>query len=497
MPGAHVHDVIVVGSEPAGLMAAGLLRRRGYRVLLVGQGGLRDQLERPEGPPLPLLPRFLPRRAQAPALDEVLDALGLEDAVHPLGRNGHTRLQVVTPEQRVDLFVERERLAVELERAAPEQKQAVLAGLDEIERLDAGIDQRLEHEAPLPPAGLRERLRLRRAEPDWEGWTPWPTAVPDGWPPLLQMVARATGFACGLDLEHRARAASARLMRMWLGGARLVPELSRRLTEAVAGAGVTVEPKMVAEQLLFQGRRIDGIQALRSADRHHSRLLIAALPSAEAAGLVPGARRRPRAKLAAAALRPQTSAFVLQLLLPREALPLGMGDHVLLVRDPRAPLQEDNLIQLVVLAHPERAGWVQLCAACPMAYRNHSLGREYLGPLQQRMLEAIGWLVPFFQQHGDEQISPFWSERASDPGHPSPWSLQRTVEPLAPPELGLGVLPLQSPLRGLLLCGAETIPGLGLEGQARAAARCAAWIGDELRLKHPLDKARPAAQKKA
>jgi hypothetical protein len=281
-------------------------------------------------------------------------------------------------------------------------------------------------------------------------------------------------------------AATARLVRTLLAGPRLVPGLAQHVVDAVERAGVEVELPMVAEQLLMQGKAVTGIQALRSANTYRCEAMLASLALAEVVELIPPGNRKPRARLAADALRPLTSTFCLNLLLPREALPAGLGNHVLLVRAPNEALAEDNLIRLTVLPVAQRPDRVHLGVACLVPHRKRNLGREYLGPLQARLMETLGTLIPFLERNLDANSSPFWSSRSADAGHPAPWLIQRTIEPLTAPSLGLGVHPPRTALKNLLLCGPEVLAGLGVEGQALTALRVTDWLLEHHKLKQIL-----------
>ena len=479
MSATNLHDIVVVGTDLAGIMAAGLLRRANYRVLLVGQGGLRDLYEH-EGKPLAALPRILPPRGHAQALDEVLDALAVEDPVHLLGINPDPHLQVVTPHQRVDLFCEPTALAAELRRAVPEQADAFQATLKELNRANEQLDDLLKNKPPLPAEGFFERSRLNKIERN----SSLPAQLNEArWPPLMRILAQAANFTSHLGASTRAASATARAILAMLKGPRIVPDLAERIVKAVSKAGVDVEMSMVAEHLLFEGKSVTGLQALRSAKTYHCEVMVAGLPLAEASELIPPSKRRQKARMAADLLRPELSVFVVNLILPRSALPLGMGSHVLLVRDPEAAIEEDNLIRLTSQPHAELKDRVHLCAACLVSHRKRNLGREYLGPLQQRMMEAVAWLVPFVEQTQDGRSSPFWSSRSADDSHPAPWTLHRTIETVVPPVLGIAVHSLRTPLRNLMLCGPEVLPGLGLEGEALSAQRLVGWLMEHKKLK--------------
>jgi phytoene dehydrogenase-like protein len=479
MSATILHDVIVVGTDLAGIMAAGLLRRANYRVLLVGQGGLRDMYEH-EGKQLAALPRILPPRGHARALDEVLDTLAVEDPVHLLGVNPDPHIQVVTPHQRVDLFCDPVALTAELRRSVPDQADAFQAALKELNRANKRLDDLLGNKPPLPADGFFERSRLNKIERN----SNLPAQLNEAsWPPLMRILAQAASFTSHLGSGTRAASATARSILAMLKGPRIVPDLAERLVQAVSKAGVDVEMSMVAEHLLFDGKSVTGLQTLRSAKTYQCEVLLAGLPLAEASELIPPSKRRQKARMAADILRPEQSVFVVNLILPRSALPLGMSSHVLLVRDPEAAIGEDNVIRLTTQPHAELNDRVQLCAACLVSHRKRSLGREYLGPLQQRMMEAVAWLIPFVEQTQYGCSSPFWSSRTADDSHPAPWTLHRTIETVVPPALGIAVHSIKTPLRNLMLCGPEVLPGLGLEGEALSARRLVGWLTEHKKLK--------------
>ncbi|HSA22056.1 MAG TPA: desaturase, partial [Myxococcota bacterium] len=154
------HDVIVVGTDLAGLMAAGLLQRHKYRTLLLGHGGLRSRYLH-DGQPLPAAPLMLPLRGAAPGLDEVLAALAVEDPVHQLGDGGGVPAQVVTPSRRLDLGPDPVRLEAELERAWPEERAPFLARVAQAQRRQETLQALLTERPTLPPESFGERMRLR------------------------------------------------------------------------------------------------------------------------------------------------------------------------------------------------------------------------------------------------------------------------------------------------------------------------------------------------
>jgi phytoene dehydrogenase-like protein len=473
------YDAIIVGGDLAGTIAGGLLRRQKYRVLVIGQAQ-GEATYAAGGARVPAMPLLLPPYGHAPVLDEVLKDVGVEDPVHTLGVENGTPLQVVTRDQRVDLFTNRSRLARELQRAFPDQKIEFLKTLQSIESADEQLRQMLKNRPPVPPEGLKEKMRFKRLVRSDQAVELPP---PDQWPPLLQVLAAATTFISNLDSKKRSHPVTGHLVLALLGGLRVVPDFSKLLHETLKKSGVELQPRTVVEEVLFEGKNISGVKTLRGTGVFNCSTLIAGLPIREALEIVPPRRRHRKFRLAADTVRPAYSLFVLNLVVPEEALPLGMARQVILARDPSASLEEDNLIRLLCLPYPERRGHRLLSCCCRVPYRKRALGREYLGPLEQKVFEAAAAVVPFLEEHLKGRSSPFWGSRSGDEGHPAPWSLHPIFETEQEVIMGSCVLPLRTPYRNMFYCGPEAIPGLGIEGMAYAAKETARLVHEKRKLK--------------
>ncbi len=477
MSSTTVHDIIVLGTDPGALMTAGMLRRRSYRVMLAGQGGPRDNYE-DEGENIHAIFHSLPPRGFSQVLDSVFDELNMEDRVHQLGSGHDHHVQLITPETRLDIFPERQDLAAELDRAVPDQAKDFLRGLDTISGLNEIMQELIQQAPPIPPMNMVERIASktlsRRFEDKMNGLTT-ESFVRDQ-TPMMRVLLSASTFLSNMDHALRSPAATARLAMMFFKGIRLVPDLVHRMQSSVENTGVELAQSMMVEKLLMHGRTVSGFQALRSASDYSCQAMVTGRPLSEIADLLPSTQRRNRAKLAAAATRPSSSLFTLNLIIPKEVIPLGMANQVLLVRSPDSRLEEENLIRVLLLDYPHRQDRVQVNLTCIVPYRKHSLGREYLAPLQIKLLQAIQWLIPFMEKFDLRKSSPFWSSRASDPGHPSPWFIHNTFELLEKPLLGIAHQSPRTPLKNLLLCGPSIFPALGLEGQALACGRVLDWI---------------------
>src|SRR5512132_2148533 len=101
-PSRHVYDVIIIGSQLGGALAAALLAKKGYRVLLLEHDGLGPGYEH-DGFVLPFAPFVMPPLKAMPALDETFAEIGLTTQLARAMRPHAPDLQLILPEHRVDL----------------------------------------------------------------------------------------------------------------------------------------------------------------------------------------------------------------------------------------------------------------------------------------------------------------------------------------------------------------------------------------------------------
>ena len=220
----RVYDVCVLGSGVGGAAAGALLSRRGFRVLLVDEGGASPTVADggwlfPAGPALRRSARALP------AAEALLTDLGLaSDASHAL-EPLEPPLQVLLPRHRLDLSPDPAALARGLRREWPADAERLAAGLARLTaaaRLGGAL---LESAPPLPPASLLDRWTLRQAArraATAAGLDPALLAAPSplaalGDAPLTTALTALCGFLGRLD-GPPAPLALARLAGLALGG---------------------------------------------------------------------------------------------------------------------------------------------------------------------------------------------------------------------------------------------------------------------------------------
>ena len=149
-------DVVVIGSEPGGLVAAALLSKKGYRVAVV------------PGEQEASTPFLVPGGRSAAVLGWVFTQLGLTQEMRNRLRRLDPTCQVILPRHRLDLASQATETRNELQREFPDDPAMIADWLDNLEAGRALTDRLLDPPPLLPAEGMRDlrqwRSRLRAAE---------------------------------------------------------------------------------------------------------------------------------------------------------------------------------------------------------------------------------------------------------------------------------------------------------------------------------------------
>jgi phytoene dehydrogenase-like protein len=467
---SHYYDVVVLGSELAGLCAGGLLARRGFRVLVV-RDPADDDAYQAEGHtlyqrPLPIV------GLDGPAWKRVLAELNLAQSLRRRVQAQRPAYQVVLPNHRLDCDLER--VSAEIERELPRDREALEGFFARGEALSRVLDPLLTQDVTLPPDGFWERRELGRIRPQ----LPAPDGdVLPGAPPGGP--ARAFALAPAVlssDLDPPGPVAALRIADVWRRGAFRLPGgrdvLRRLLEERVQTHSGEVTTQTVAELVIKRGR-VAGMVTQPRGETLGCGFLVAGMTTVRLCALL-GAQTPRRLTAAAEAMRPAAWRYVQNLVVAAEGLPEGMGENVFVIGDPTRPLDEDNALAI----HPfelDAAG--RTCLAVVALARSEEA--PYLGALGERVrARLIQTVLPFLDRHLVARHAPAEGEgaRPMDP-------VYRAAEP---GPLGVGATAHATGLKNVFVVGRQTLPGLGLEGELAAAWGVARVISLSEKKRDPL-----------
>lgn len=465
MTSAH-YDVVAIGDELAGAVAAALLARRGFRVLLLCSAPVeRDQVGPYAVPRSPLELAGL----EAPALKRIVEEVNLVQLIRRHATPNRPAWQLCLPDHRIDVGDELER---ELARELPEQAAAGEQALDRAREVSATLEALLQHEVTLPPEGFWDRRDLKRITAQLpEGGELPPAWISGGAAAVDLLTALPARFAS--DLAEPGRIAEARLA-----------DLHRRGTWSFDGGREALRALLCERVQTYSGEvrhdlRVRGLVAKRGrvvavgvGDRDEAvgaGDVIAALPAARLVELL---SERPPERLAEAAATPAPlHRYRLHLVAPLDALPDALAPFALSVLDPSSPLTGANAIALYTAAGQGAHATITVEA---LADDPSPAG---LVRLRGALRAHVDQLLPFVDRH----LAAVWSPHDGLPpeGLSAPAVAPAAMDPLwgfpGPRLLGLCGAPHATGVKGLALASRQVLPGLGLEGELACG-----WIAARL-----------------
>jgi phytoene dehydrogenase-like protein len=470
----NFYDVVVCGGDLAGLLTGALLARRGFRVLIVGDGAEHAAFEA-RGVSLSRAPAVLPP-LEAPPVARVLKELDVAAVVKRRAPVA-SALRVTIAHRKVDLGADLPALTSALGAGESALGPA-------IERLDAVghlFDPLLAKPTTLPPHGFWERREVARLamEAPRAGTDllaplaadhPFRTAVAAPGAAIAAFVATDVGMLA----EARAFALGrqpASVFDCGLGG------LQDLLLQRVETYGGDHRPGSQALGVLVRRGRVVGVRVSPRDETIGCHTLVWASDAAKlrvALGAsVPGALFRGRA----ITLRVGAYRYGLALLVAPGAFSDPSPARIIAIADPTRPPIEDNAISITVGPPsgrtPDRIPvWVE----CTVPAHVVEGGPSYLGALRGRLKHALGRVFPSLHANLLLAASPF-DGLPPEGSLPVPTNATKTPKldpPLPPPlytrdgatgPLDIFGLPHATGIKNLLLVGRENLPGMGLEGE--------------------------------
>lgn len=468
-------DIVCLGTELPGLIASALLAKQGYRTLLVGA------VEKPERPGTAALdrartPLLFVGDHSSPVIRWAFSHLSLSQEIRTRLRPMSPSYQVVLPGHRLDVGGRTPDTDEEVRRELPELADGLDPLLGRAEASHEALQGLFDPPLVIPPTRWRERRALR---------------------------ARLRGLGLGDDLrpedpfhplapEHPLRLLFDAPLRFLAQGAPAEPgPFARTRLLGHLGRGISLvngdRPglcELILERFAIyggvhrsRGDEPDAIQlgwrgpALLSFDHGREELgctlILGNQPVPRIVPLLPEGRRRQRLEALAERAKVVGQRVCFRLLVRAELLPEAMCPVLFLVADPAAPLIGDNLLLVTTMGEGE-ARVLSVSAQVETSELERG-GERALAELQQRMEQRLRGLLPFLDLH--------LLERGTI--RPASYQPLYALEPQGPGSLGQ--CPYRSPFPQLLLCGAQSLPGLGLEGEFLAGVAVSQVVNSLIR----------------
>jgi len=473
----NTYDLIVLGDDFAGLVAATLCSRRGMRVLLARteERKLNYRLGPHRFPvrPLPFV------GMASPAVRRVLEELHFDHLLKRRLRVHKPAFQLVGPDARIDVSADDVGLAKELEREL-DDPDPVRDGCQRASAIAGSLDPVLGQDIAFPPAGFWERREVGRSatrlEEDAEAWfetladNPFARSLIE-----LPAVMGTHGDPLALSAPARARA-----FDLWRQG---TPRLSgdwHALSEVFlekftshSGELRTVHP----EAITYGWSKATGVR-LENGEELGANHIIAALPLEELQELAEDKRPKRLAQLAER-IEPAGYRCTLNFLVSETGIPAGMAPTALVVCDTSAPLIGDNAFA-VYRDEPDDSARVVVTveAICPVPEPGQAL-EDALADLRVGLRERLENVMPFFSEHVLLAHSPHETTPAEGASGElalaRPFAASPVWKSSIERYLGVSGVPYSVGVKNLTVASSQVLCGLGLEGDF-AAGWCAARI---------------------
>jgi phytoene dehydrogenase-like protein len=471
------YDVIALGDDLAGLVAATLCARRGLRVLVT---------RTPDAPSeeYSLGPHHLVREPlvfvgeSSPALRRVLAELNFAQSLRRRLTPLRPAFQVVLPDARIDVGTDGDAFAAELAREFPADKDTILGGLGRAAEISRVLEPVLGQDVSLPPEGFWERRELSRSEPRLAEGELFPGLGADH--PARALVALPGALTLGVDPRSASQAALLRAFDLWrrgsariAGGAQALRDMMlEKLRTQHAGEVATVQPGGV----VTKWGRAAGVTRRDRDEVIGANFVLCAEPVAEFGDLFGEKRPKQLFKLQKA-LQVTAYRYVLHLVMAEAAIPEGMAPVVFVVHDLDKPLVGDNAYALY-LSEPDDEGriTVTVTANVPAPGDGENLD-DLMAGLRARLRRRLDDVLPFSAEHTVCVHSPNQARPPEGVDAPAPPPI--LPRPLwtseLPAALGVGGAGYDVGLRHVVAASGQNLPGLGLEGDF-AAGWCAARL---------------------
>ena len=482
------YDVVLLGTRFEALLSGALLAKRGFRVLVLGQGMLPSTYQ-VAGRRLPR-ETFAFRAAHSPVAKRALTELALHQVFRRRATGMDPAFQIVVPGHRVDVPPDPAHLEREVDRELGDVKRAVEDFHRLGERVGADLDHLFERDLLFPPETFFERREFQRARAgaldfDRKGGGADPFAEFPDHHLFRHVVGAPVFFASQMDPRQVSPLGVLRLYEAWRGAARLeggYEWLRGALIDKIETYSGEVRERERAEQILLKRNTAVGVRLATSGETIGCGFIVSSCDVDVLLRLLPdrGAFRELFETLGEPT--PRYFRYTLNVVVAAGAVPAGMGRDVFLLRDPRRPYAAENLLHFETHGPRDGERLITIEALLPRRGVEEVVG--YLGNVRRQILEGMESLMPFVRPHirlvdsphdgREAQLSEGTTAAAQEPWTRGPSTMSVVYGYPVRGTLGVSALPVRSPVRRLLCCSPQVVPGLGHEGafvSAWSAAR--------------------------
>ena len=485
------YDIVVVGTDLAGLVFAAQAARAGYRTLVLGHEGrpgtypIGDAIGLRE---LPLLYGF----ETSNLLRGIFRDLGLYHEMRNRPEREDPYFQAVTAKSWYSHPGDPNLLDRELAREFPGREREIRAFLKRIGDDNRDSEGLLEGLPPLPAAGWGAGRRLGKVLRAYDAEDRLGVQLP--FPDDVDYYAVASGLAAMMAPMRPKPINSftlSRLLHHAHGGFWSFPGgmdgFKQLFVGRLTSRGGAYRPQAAVSSILLKRRLATDVRLARGQERISFKMLVCNGSPRRFFDRIPPELQSKKTGALLATLEPAFARYVVNLLVDPVFLPDAFRRHLLLIPSARKDLFGTNLLWLVRMnpeagAAPGRRATVS--AFCHIPVDQLPGVEEEFQALNHRILQAIQRIAPFLSPDRVEIHTPYLA-RSRETGKLvlDPVEVREVYDTPQEGTLGLSSVPFHTEYKNILILGDAAYGALGLEGSLLAARHAMEWAQDHIKLK--------------
>lgn len=489
---AH-YQIVIIGTDLAGLVFGALCAKRGYRVLVIGQGG-QGVLYEHQG--FQMCRRIeMPNGLSSPPIKRVFEELSLGLELRNLPKALDPSFQVVLPKARINVTTNAKLLERELRREFPGVEDEIAYFFKRVAEIDADVEEVLKLRPNLPPTGVVETFQFRRLvkrfpflDDEWAIEDPLIRFVHGH--PFRAFVNAPFRFVSGMLPARPYPATFVRAVTELSKGTATFdhgPSTLRQMFLSMITAAGDFKHKDTVASIEIQRGKATSVTLRDRRQVIGCDLLVCNMDPKRFFQLIPQEQQNEEYHHQIHTLQPVYYTLTGNFVVRARAVPEAMARHVFAVANPALPLEEDNCVHIArdmdASAGVDDREVRLITAAMRVPIHAASGGVRAADALLDKLQRRVEETIPFLSEHLLARHTP-WLKSEDDDGETiDPSELQAAYGEAVPHTLGTSPVATTTGYRNVLVGGDASFCGLGHDGPYLAALNLMAQTVDRVPLK--------------
>ncbi|MFT5431616.1 MAG: hypothetical protein ACI9OJ_002313 [Myxococcota bacterium] len=465
------YNVVVVGTELSGLITAALLAKKGYRVLVLGNGSQSNEFVH-EDFRYVRRPWLFSGFETSQPIKRVFSDLSLSMEMHNRPKPLNPFYQVAMPGRRIDVVGKEAIFNRELAREFPGEADRVQQYYQLVAHQNKMLGQVLDAPVIFPPQGFMEMRNYRKLITDvLEQGIADPLAVfpkgnlfrPFALAPLMFSTLCQTHPYSAIQLIRNQAHLSRGLYRIDGG----VDALKKIFIEKVKSNCGDYREKVTVDRLTVRRGKVREVLLRDRREVVGCDVVICNMDVKRFFNLIPEEEQKQRYHLKILELQPTDVLYTANYALRAEAIPEAMADNVFMIAKPNKPLDGDNLVMMNVdPAGPQDDPAYKVLAVTtriPMRHIRPTL--DNVDALDRKLMRYAEQLIPFFHEHAVGRASGWLSvDRRTKKAFVDPTLMVPIFSTPLEDTLDASPVACRTAYKNILVAGDNLFSGLGFEG---------------------------------